>query len=213
MPVHRQALTVSRHTMRILLIVTSLAGTISCNQTDTTAINNTDTPHVKSHTTDNVISTTENSKAVITDSTHNYAESILSGIVKPSDNQETINCLDSILSNNPKTRKFYFDVFRVIADKSDGALTDMVCSYSKSIFQTHPHEFITFYQGLSQTEKSNFIEFIAYEFGNTGTEYMGEVNEYFAAVNQTCKECSDIEKQFIQTIKGRVIKSVMEQFD
>lgn len=75
-----------------------------------------------------------------------YGEDIISGKIKPSDNEQTFALLDSLQSENLITRYFAFQVYKVMAVKSDGALSEAISGYIKDYFFSHPKEFLENYE-------------------------------------------------------------------
>lgn len=118
-----------------------------------------------------------------------FGQRVLDNEIQPKDNIETFACLDSIDDENAQTREFFFRVYRIIAQKSDGALTDAVGSYTKSYFQTFPQEAMDRFKKLSKSEKEHRIHNLAYEFYASGLEYEEDINNYFGSIYDACEEC------------------------
>lgn len=130
-----------------------------------------------------------------------FAQGILDNTIQPSDNNETFACLDSLDDDNANTRQFYFQVYRVIAKKSDGALSEVVGSYTKSYMQLFPQEALNYYKTFDEKEKNLFIDNLAYEFYASGSDYEQDIQNYISEIEKICKECItdnimlDIKKQ------------------
>ncbi|MBL7889283.1 MAG: hypothetical protein JNL24_07000 [Bacteroidia bacterium] len=130
-----------------------------------------------------------------------FAQGILDNTIQPSDNNETFACLDSLDDDNADTRQFYFQVYRVIAQKSDGALSEVVGSYTKSYMQLFPQEALNYYKTFDDKEKNLFIDNLAYEFYASGSDYEQDIQNYFSEIENICKDCLsdnimlDIKKQ------------------
>ena len=107
-----------------------------------------------SNTTLNISTTDQDQKKETIGKKHKYAsireygQKIINNKIEPSDNSETFACLDSIDDDNPTTRKFFFQVYRVIARKSDSALSEVVGSYNKNYLQTFPAEALDNFKNL-----------------------------------------------------------------
>jgi hypothetical protein len=52
-------------------------------------------------------------------------------MITPTDNEQTLACLDSLQSKNTESRNFAFQVYKAVVKKSDGALTEVICGYIK----------------------------------------------------------------------------------
>lgn len=135
-----------------------------------------------------------------TDDQRTHAIGIIDGRIVPEDDAMTIRCMDSVMSRNPATRQFYFKVLSVIVAKADGALSEIVSAYLKTIFNAYPSEFLRFYKD-PQTPKDAVEGFLAFEFeGVTGNEQ--EV--YFASIQKACTSCSAEDRKLIDNLKQKV---------
>lgn len=147
-----------------------------------------------------------------TSSIREYGQKIIDGKIQPSDNNETFACLDSIDDDNADTRKFFFQVYRVIAKKSDGALSEVVGSYTKSYLQTFPSEALNNFKNLDSSEKKVFVDNLAFEFYASGTDYKADINDYFTSIYNSCEECK-AEITIIEKIKNELIALVSKMND
>jgi hypothetical protein len=139
----------------------------------------------------------ENAK---TDDQRTHAIGIIDGRIVPEDDAMTIRCMDSVMSRNPATRQFYFKVLSVIVAKADGALSEIVSAYLKTIFNAYPSEFLAFYKD-PQTLKEAVEDFLAFEFEGVMTN---EQEVYFASIQKACASCSAEDRQLIETLKRKV---------
>ncbi|POY38988.1 hypothetical protein C3K47_00360 [Solitalea longa] len=137
-----------------------------------------------------------------------FGQSILDGKVKPADNNETFACLDSLKSENENTREFFFEVYRVIAQKSDGALGEVVGGYTKAYLQSYPKECIDNFHQMSEQEQSLFIDNLAYEFYASVEDYHNDIDYYFNGLIHTCNQCSANDKKTLENIMVSVKKAV-----
>ncbi len=128
--------------------------------------------------------TKDSANAVLHFSSNTYAAQILEGKVKPSDNDSTFACLDSLMSDNKATRAYYLTVFRIICKNADGALSEAAGSFLKSYFELYPQEVLDYYSTLSGIEKKLFIDFLAFEFYASGTSYKDDLNTYFRVIRK-----------------------------
>jgi hypothetical protein len=135
-----------------------------------------------------------------------FGQSILDNKVQPSDNENTFACLDSLDDDNQETRTFFFSVYRIIAKKSDGALGEVVGSYTKSYFQLFPEEAFNHYKQFDKTEQELFINNIAYEFYASGTDYAQDIENYFTEIGKSCPNCM-ADENFI-SIKKELLNNV-----
>lgn len=145
-------------------------------------------------------------------SIRDYGQKIIDNEIQPSDNIETFACLDSIDDDNTNTRKFFFQVYRVIAKKSDGALGEVVGSYTKSYLQIFPIEALYNFKNLPSTEQNLFINNLAFEFYASGTDYNADIDNYFNSVYSSCEECN-AESEILEEIKNDLIIVVSKMND
>lgn len=141
-----------------------------------------------------------------------YGQKIINNEIQPSDNSQTFACLDSINDDNPNTRRFFFQVYRVIAKKSDGALGEVVGSYTKSYLQTFPTEALHNFKNIDLPEQKLFIDNLAFEFYASGTDYKAEIDNYFASIYSSCEKCKE-ENATIEKIKSDLILLVSKMND
>ncbi|RYD58626.1 MAG: hypothetical protein EOP56_03305 [Sphingobacteriales bacterium] len=135
-----------------------------------------------------------------TQNQQHHAEGILAGRIEPGDDDMTFKCMDSTMSPNPNTRKFYFKVLGVIISKADGALSEAVSNYLLTIFRTYPADFLSFYRD-SHTPKDVIESFLADEFESMEP---AAVDTYFASVLSICTTCNADDKKLVEAIKMKV---------
>jgi hypothetical protein len=135
-----------------------------------------------------------------------FGQGILDNKVQPSDNDNTFACLDSLDDDNQETRAFFFSVYRVIAKKSDGALGEVVGSYTKTYFQLFPEEAFNHYKQFDKAEQELFINNIAYEFYASGTDYVQDIENYFTEIGKPCPNCMADEN--FMSIKKELMSNV-----
>lgn len=159
------------------------------------------------------VDTTRTTSSLQTDlrlTSRQYGEKIISGKVKPSDNEQTFAWLDSLQSNNPDTRNFAFRVYKAMVVKSDGALSEAICGYIKDYFSSHPKEFLDNYKTLNNQEKASTQESLAFEFYASGTDYKKDLDDYFGTIQSRCKECTDTDKSILDDIRSTLESRVGE---
>jgi len=137
-------------------------------------------------------------------SAREYGEAIISGMITPTDNEQTLACLDSLQSKNTESRNFAFQVYKAVVKKSDGALTEVICGYIKDYLYFYPKEFLNNYQKSDNEEQLLTQENIAFEFYALGKEYQKELNNYFAKIQSTCQKCTATENLFLEDIRTKV---------
>ena len=133
-----------------------------------------------------------------------YGKAIINGVIMPTDNEQTLAWLDSLLSKNIESRNFAFQVYKVMVKKSDGALTEAICGYIKDYLYFYPKEFLKNYQKLDNEEQLLTEENIAFEFYTQGKEYQKELNIYFAKIQRTCQDCTSLDNLSLQDFRTKV---------
>jgi hypothetical protein len=126
-----------------------------------------------------------------------YAKLILKNEINPSDNEETFECIEQILIKNQSELEFYFDVFRIIVKKSDGALSEMVGATIMDFIKFNPDFFIIQYSQFSAEEKNRFIDYLSYELYLSETK----IDDYFLEVNSTIKLKTEPKIKQLNSIK------------
>jgi len=135
-----------------------------------------------------------------------FGQGIIDGKIRPSDNDETFACLDSINNPNPFSRQFFFEVYRIIARNADGALSEVIGAYLKPYLQTFTIEALYNFRKLDKKEQKIFIDNLAYEFSMSDYDLKSEIDSYFVEISKTCKDCKTYDKS-LQFIKKRIIVS------
>jgi hypothetical protein len=135
-----------------------------------------------------------------------FGQGIIDGKIRPSDNNETFTCLDSINNPNPSTRKFFFEVYRIIARNADGALSEVIGEYLKPYLQTFTKEALDNFKKLDKKEKDIFIDNLAYEFSMSDNDFKSEIDSYFTDISKTCKDCKTYDKS-LQFIRKGIMES------
>lgn len=135
-----------------------------------------------------------------------YAQGILDNRIEPSDNNETFECINQLFAEKEKDLNFYFEVFRVIAKKSDGALSEVIGQYVVKFLKFDPDFFIEKYSKFDTDEKNRFIGFIAYEFYAPETDYKAKMDLFFSGINNEIKSQSDSEMKILTEMKKSVTK-------
>jgi hypothetical protein len=130
-----------------------------------------------------------------------YAESILKNEIYPSDNDETFECIKKIFTKDQNDLEFYFKVFRVIIEKSDGALSETIGLEIMNFIKYNPDFFIEKYSEFKLEEQQRFIGFMAYEFYFTEPEHKAEIDRYFTEVNSKIKQSTEPKRKYLNSIK------------
>lgn len=159
-----------------------------------------------SNSVDSVMnSARRSSSGTATCSPKEYGKMILEGKVKPSDNLETEACLGELMNKDVTDRDFYFSVYRKIATESDGALSEIVCGFTKAFFSVYPDYCITQLNGFDAKEKNLFLENLAYEFYASGVDYEADINEYFREAESQIKTRNKSNSEALNEIKRQLI--------
>lgn len=130
-----------------------------------------------------------------------YGQGIIDDKITPSDNQETFACLDSLNSNKFETRKFFFKVYKVISQKADGALSDVIPMKFKEYFFQFTKEALANYKTSNAIEKSIFIENLADNFISSANASNTEVDSFFVEIEKRHNLTEQEKKELLQIKK------------
>lgn len=130
-----------------------------------------------------------------------YAEAILKNEVYPTDNDETFECIKQMFTNEKDDLEFYFKVFRIIVEKSDGALSEAIGIEIMSFLKYNPDFFIEQYSEFKLEEKQKFIGFMASEFYFTEPNHNAEIKQYFSEVSSKIKHSTELKRKYLNSIK------------
>jgi hypothetical protein len=153
------------------------------------------------------INTSNKDEITIKIDTKEFANNVLKGLKRPSDDSLTFACMDSLTSNNPQTRDFYWQVFQVILDKSDGALSEAVGGYLIGYLEKYPREFAKKYTNLNEKRRDKCIHFVSSEY-YLSVETDGEVNENFKKIKLSCTDCKAAEKGVLDKFEKDVLVEI-----
>jgi hypothetical protein len=107
---------------------------------------------------------------------------ILEGSLQPADNHVTFALMDSLSSANKATRDFVFPAFKVVVEKSDGALSEVVGLYAIKYLEAYPKEFAERYSCCPE-ELSQLTNYIGYEI-MMSQEPTSEYKQLLEKINQ-----------------------------
>jgi uncharacterized protein YcfL len=147
------------------------------------------------------IKTIKTESKIDTTKIRKYAESILENEIYPSDNDETFECIKQIYTKDKNDLEFYFKVFRIIIEKSDGALSEAIGIEIMNFIKYNPDFFIEQYAEFKLEEKRKFIGFMAYEFYFAEPEHNEEIERYFNEVNLKFKKSTEPKRKYLNSIK------------
>ncbi|UPT65635.1 MAG: hypothetical protein M0D57_13965 [Sphingobacteriales bacterium JAD_PAG50586_3] len=127
-----------------------------------------------------------------------HAQGIINGTVQPSDDDITFAVLDSVCSQNAKTRAYYFKALKKTLVLSDGALSEMMGVFIKCYIETAPGEAAKNYALLTPKEQQLFTFFLAFELmvDYPSTENEPDVSLYF---NKIRKRISPIDNEALKS--------------
>ncbi len=153
----------------------------------------------------------ENIIKIDTNDTREFADKLLKDLDRPSDNQQTFACMDSLVSNKIKTRDFYWQVFQVILTKSDGALSEVVGVYLIAYLEKYPLEFTQRYKKLDKKLQSKCVHYTASEL------YFDESNIALTTILYSCKNCKNAEKtaleKFIDEVRTEITNLIQNDLE
>lgn len=129
---------------------------------------------------------------------------ILLDSITPTDNEVTFRCMDSVLDNQKEVRDFYFPVFLKIMSKSDGALSEAVCSYAKLYAEKYTIEFSNRYEQLSQVLVEKWAGFVGYEL-SFDYESKKEAIVWQDSIMKLCTCCDSSHKKIVKNFTSKAI--------
>ena len=106
--------------------------------------------------------------------------------------------------------EFYFKVFRIIVEKSDGALSEVMGIEIMKFMEFNPDYFIEQYSKFEFDEQKRFINQIAYEFYFTEPGHNVEIENYFEKVNSKFKLTTEPKRKYLNSIKELTKKATEE---
>ncbi len=92
-----------------------------------------------------------------------YGQKILDNKVKPTDDKQTLQIIDSLLCKNNADKDFYFKVFNKIQQSSDGALSEYVSTIASEYYFNYITEFIRKSNKMSSKAIFQWLDFVAFD--------------------------------------------------
>lgn len=137
-----------------------------------------------------------------------YAEALLSGKIKPTENNQVFAWLDSLQSADASTRQLAFKVAEIIMLKGEGFLSEAVGSHLKTFLQLYPKDFAEQYEKAAVQNQSKLIENCAYEFYASGDDYATDIDNYMKETVANCKNCTATHYNTLTDIKNKIVSLV-----
>jgi hypothetical protein len=145
-----------------------------------------------------------NSTTAQVDTSWQYAQHLIKGKIKPSDNPQTLAWLDSLQSPKIRTRQLAFKVYLALAPQSDGALGEYVSESTYRYFGTHSPEFWQVYLLGNKSDRKQLEFHLAAGLYFNSIETSVALKNYFDAVEQ--KSGLRIDRAFKESIRKQLLK-------
>jgi hypothetical protein len=133
---------------------------------------------------------------------------ILKDSLQPADNHVTFAVMDSLSSPNKAIRNSIFPAFKVVIEKADGSLAEVVGLYALKYVEAYPKEFAERYSCRLE-ELSQLTNYIGYEI-MMSEEPEIEYKQLFEKINQ--KYPKSEQDKSIQTFKEK-LETYMQEFE
>ena len=147
------------------------------------------------------VTVTESKVQIDTTNLREYAELILENKVAPTDDELTFECIAGLYTKDQSDLEFFFQVFRVIVKKSDGALAEVMGQEIMNFLIFNPDFFLEQYSEFGIDEKNSFIEHMAYEFYFTEPDHIQEIDAFFKEINSRFKTSTEQKSNCLNSIK------------
>lgn len=92
-----------------------------------------------------------------------YGQKILDNKVKPTDDKNTFQLIDSLFCKNKTNQDFYFNVFNKIQQISDGALSEYVSIVASKYYFINNTEFIKKSKKMTTKAIYQWLDHVAFE--------------------------------------------------
>ena len=141
--------------------------------------------------------------------TMTFGEKILSGKVRPSDDDTTFAVLDSLLSKNRKNKDFYFKVANKIQQHADGSLGEFFSGIASKYYFDFNSEFISNSEIMTSEDIKNWLNQAAFDIIETeqATKKLPKIKERLDNLIINCK-CDDNKKALINKFNIDLYKKI-----
>jgi len=128
--------------------------------------------------------------------TYHFATGILNGTIEPTDNKKTFDYLNRLSESNKDSLNFYFDVYEVILEKSDGALSEIMGQYTLDLIKFNPDFFTIRFEELEPSKQQKMISALAYEF-HFSENPKQEISKHFSEAIENLEENTERKRKYI----------------
>lgn len=186
----------------LVLLIASCSGPEESTSPEKVVINQESTERMDS----SLISTTPD-----TINLFQFGQAIIGGKIEFLTDKRAWRCLDSLASKNSETRQFFFQVYRTISAKADGAIGEVIGGSIKGYFSDYPIECISNYKVLSADEQRAFIGWIAFEFYSSSADYKKDIIEFTGKIQEELKTPED--KSLVAEISEQIIQEAQKLYN
>jgi hypothetical protein len=144
-------------------------------------------------------------------STKEIGQMILDNKVQPIDNDATFRVMDSLLSESPEDRKFYFNVFVKILEKADGALSEAVGQPALQYVENYTTEFMDLSAKLSKEQFGSWASFVGWEILlSSQGDPLKDGEEFINKLNSNCEALDNKDKSRLEIFNLTILTSIKE---
>ncbi|MBB6611895.1 hypothetical protein H7F15_12660 [Pontibacter sp. Tf4] len=199
--------------MKTLLAILSLTALFSCSyvsekETESTTTNQTSEIPLPVTAEEDTLRIPSHQYYLADLSQQEIVRLILKDSLQPADNHVTFALMDSLSSSNKATRDSVFPAFKVVVEKSDGALSEVVGLYAMKYVEAYPKEFAERYS-CCPVELSQLTNYIGYEI-MMSEEPTSEYKQLFEKINQKYPKYE--QEKSIQAFKEKLV-AYMQEFE
>jgi hypothetical protein len=144
--------------------------------------------------------------------TKEIGQMFLDNKLLPNDNSPTLRTMDSLLSKNQESRKFYFMVFVKIMDKADGALAESVGLPAMQYVEEYTDEFLDLSSNLTNEQFSSWATFVAWEILlSSGDNPVKDGELFIEKINSKCSALDSSRKQRLENFNKIIYDYLQEK--
>jgi hypothetical protein len=203
--------------LTLALSVTACSGSKGDNKSNQNVINNSVEETLKTEPHSNQVDTLNDPyhRSYLADkTTKEIGQMFLDNKLLPNDNGPTLRTMDSLLSTNQDSRKFYFMVFVKIMDKADGALAEAVGLPAMQYVEEYTDEFLDLSSNLSNEQFNSWARFVGWEILLSSNDNPVKDGELFIEkINSNCSVLDSSRKQRLENFNKIIYDYLREKIE
>lgn len=141
-----------------------------------------------------------------------FVKEVYAGKKQPSDDEQTMGMLDSLVTNNVLTRPFYFVTITKTLRKADGAYAEALGITAKDFVLRYPRFFVSYFNMKSNSMQQDFKQWSGLIAGELLIENENAAvatgEKYGRLLNNNCNKCTASQRRKLTAFSQSIISDM-----